>query len=401
MGTFIAILLFIILTFLIFVKISNEKNRFIVRCLFIAYVLRVGVMLLDLYTNITIIGSGADSEDFHRNALQYMAQGYKGLDEYDYAYVCGFIYSITDGSRLFAQYLNVGMGMGILFILLKIMKMLYIPLDKQKNVMLLASAMPNLVIFSAILLREAWIEFFLILSLYWFLKWFLKKADLYAIALSVMSVLLSSWMHAGCIFVAVGYFAAYITYNRKTCSFRLSRSSIVSLIILGIFAIFFMSYLDVFGGKFAGLANMDSEQISTLVEEGADGGSLYLTWLPMTFSIIDIAFLPIRMFYFLFSPIPFDWRGLNDMVAFLIDSSLYIWFFWRIYKDVPRNCSNKILSKYLLLSIVLAVAVFSVGTVAAGTAMRHRAKIVSIIFVLYSLYETNKKLSKAYESRSK
>lgn len=385
-----------LLTALLFLHINKGRNVFIVRCLLLGYVLRVGLMFVDLYTDIPILGSGSDSEDFHRNAMQYMAQGYNGLDEYNYAYLLGIIYSITNGSRIFAQYLNVLMGMGVLIIMLNIMKMLSVPLERQKKVILIAAIMPNLVIFSAILLREAWIEFFLILSLYWFVIWFLKKGDLRPISFSVLCVLLSSWMHAGCIFVAVGYFAAFITYNRSLQSFKLSRSSIASLILLSIFSLFFISYMDVFGGKFAGLAEMDSDQISGMIDESPDGGSIYLSWLPLTFSILDVAFLPIRMFYFLFSPIPFDWRGVNDLIAFLIDSSIYIWLFLRIYKDVPRSEGNRLLGRYLLLTVLLSVAVFSVGTVAAGTAMRHRAKIASIIFILYTLYDLKEKNEKKY-----
>lgn len=402
MGQLVVIILSLFLTYWVFEKIIKNKSGYIVRCLLFGYILRVGLMLVDLYTSVPILGSGADSEDFHRNAMQYMVQGYNGLEEYNYAWILGIVYSLTDGSRLFAQYLNVAMGMWVLFVMLEIMKMLNVPLERQKKVVLISAVMPNLVIFSAILLREAWIEFFMIWSLYWFIKWYLRKENALAITLSVVFALLSSWMHAGCIFVVIGYFAAYITYDRKKERFMLSKSSIVSLVFLGIFAIIFMSYLDVFGGKFAGLADMDADQLAGMAEEGADGGSIYLSWLPLTFTFIDIIYLPIRMFYFLFSPIPFDWRGINDIVAFIIDSLIYIWLFYRVYKDIAKTDQKHLLGRYILLAVMLAVAVFSIGTVAAGTAMRHRAKMVSFIFILFTLYETNnKKLRKIYESRQK
>ena len=47
----------------------------------------------------------------------------------------------------------------------------------------------------------------------------------------------------------------------------------------------------------------------------------------------------IRMFgfYFLFSPIPLDWRHLMDILTFIMDSSIYLYLLYTIIKYLKNN----------------------------------------------------------------
>ena len=357
------------------------------------------VMLIDLYTEIPVFNSGADTESFHEEAMQYMQYGYTSGIDNNYDLFLGIIYKLTDGSRFMGQYLNVLMGVGLIIILIRIMRLLCVSYEKQKVIVLLATFMPNLIINSAILLREAWIEFFLLLSLYNFVKWYLGIEGPKAVLKIVICVFLASWMHAGSIFVLLGYFVAFVSFNRIVKCVKFSGTTISAIAFMAIVLFVFLTYASVLGGKLAVLTSFDSEFLAQRVEDDTVGGSTYLTWLPMTYSFVDVFFLPIRMVYFLFSPIPFDWRGVNDIAAFLIDSSVYIGLFYRIIKDNTRNKQHKLLGRYLLITVFIVIAVFSVGTSAAGTAMRHRAKIVPFLFVIYSIKYKKKDLYRirAYE----
>lgn len=395
----VTVLLFLLLTTLLIAKIRKIKNTSLIRCVLIAYFLRLGVVIIDLYTDIPVFNSGSDSEFFHEEAMQYMEHGYtSGLDN-NYDLFLGIVYKLTDGSRFIGQYLNVLMGVGLILILHRIMRLLCVSYEKQKVIVLLATFMPNLIINSAILLREAWIEFFLLLSLYTFVKWYLGIEGAKAVLKIVICVFLASWMHAGSIFVLLGYFVAFISFNRKVKCVKFSGTTISAIAFMAIVLFVFLTYASVLGGKLAVLTSFDSEFLAQRVEDDTVGGSTYLTWLPMTYSFVDVFFLPIRMVYFLFSPIPFDWRGVNDIAAFLIDSSVYIGLFYRIIKDNTRNKQHKLLGRYLLITVFIVIAVFSVGTSAAGTAMRHRAKIVPFLFVIYSIKYKKKDLYRirAYE----
>lgn len=381
----ISFLLILLLTFLFLAQLKKIGNPFFARCLLGAYLIRVMVVLIDLYTDIPVFNSGADSEFFHDEAMQYMKLGYTSGIDNNYDLFLGIIYKITDGSRFFAQYLNVLMGCGIILVMIKLMRKLQVTMRKQNTVVFLASFMPMLIVNSSILLREIWICFFISLSLHCFTNWYIGRRKYKSVLLAVVFVFLSSWMHAGCIFVLVGYFIAFMTYNRKNGSVKISGSTIGALIFMAVVVIVFLTYSSVLGGKLGVLSDFDSEFISQRVEGDTGGGSTYLTWLPLTYSFLDLLFLPIRMFYFLFSPIPTDWRGLTDLVAFIIDSSIYIFLFYYILRGVRRNIREKLLSRYLLVTVLLVAAVFSVGTFQSGNAMRHRAKIVSLLFLGYSI----------------
>ena len=69
----VAFLLFLLVTLLFFAELKKIGNPFFVRCLLGAYLIRVMVVLVDLYTDIPVFNSGADSEFFHEEAIQYMA----------------------------------------------------------------------------------------------------------------------------------------------------------------------------------------------------------------------------------------------------------------------------------------------------------------------------------------
>lgn len=91
------------------------------------------------------------------------------------------------------------------------------------------------------------------------------------------------------------------------------------------------------------------------------------------------------MFYFLFSPLPTNWRGFGDIIAFIIDSSFYIFLCWNIAKNY--RFSNKFgnIKLFLLIGLSISVFVFAFGTYTAGTALRHRAKLLPMLTVLYAV----------------
>ena len=105
--------------------------------------------------------------------------------------------------------------------------------------------------------------------------------------------------------------------------------------------------------------------------------------------IVALLVAPLKMFYFMFSPIPLDWRGFGDIASFMFDSSIYVFLvgatIYGLFKsDMPLR--NKI---FILLFIGITVLVYSYGTQTAGTAMRHRNKIIPLLLITFAI--TNSK----------
>lgn len=111
------------------------------------------------------------------------------------------------------------------------------------------------------------------------------------------------------------------------------------------------------------------------------GGSAYLSEITVRSLRDTIIFLPLKLIYFLFSPLPTNWRGLIDIIPFFIDS---IWYFICLYYIVRRLKKTPYHCFVLAIGIGwLATAfVFGIGTWTAGTAIRHRNKIFAVLLML-------------------
>lgn len=349
-------------------------------------ILRMVMWLADYYGWFNVFGSGGDTEIFHSWATFNTQRPYqKRLTAY--TDVLTIIYMITDCSRLFAQFLNVIFGMGVVIVINMILRIMNLDLKTRKTIIVIVSFMPMLLCFSGILLREAWIEFFIALSLYYFICWFYRRGVvLHNVVMSLICVLLATWMHSGCFVIAVGYFLAFLSYNPSLQKIKFTGWTIILAVILVLFVLFFSAFQNILASRFSALADNGVEETLVNVYTSRHiGGSRYLTWLPVTNPFLSILFAPLKMFYFLFSPLPTEWRGMSDIVAFLLDSSLYLYLSYFIMKNKPKKREYRLLRYYLLTAFLLMTLVFSFGTNFAGTAIRHRAKAISILVIAYAV----------------
>lgn len=352
---------------------------------------RIIIFCADIFDWFPIFGSGVDSEAFNYYATCNVVNGthYKLTNYTDFL---TFIYSITDCSRSTAQYINVCFGFGVMCICAKTLDLFNIPVRKKKQALCIVAILPNLIIYSGILLREAWIEFFVALSIFQFSKWYLSGQILNMTG-ALIYACCGIYMHDGVGGLIVGYFIAFTLYdpNSRTLKITASKTFIIFILIV---------FLVVFSGNFLG--EKSNEVMNTSTDElllkyanhDGTGNSAYLNWLPETKNPI-IAFLvaPIKMFYFLFSPIPTDWHRIIDPVGFLIDSVFYILMFWNIYKYYTIS-ALAIYKKIMLISVGIGILMFSFGTFNAGTAFRHRAKFCEPIAIIFAISYSNRNPSR-------
>ena len=382
------------LPFVIYLIYQHNDEK-LVRYMLLGYALRCILMAIDLNHFFLVPHSGGDSEFLHNIAArnQYLKE-YRVFTHY--TIILSFIYSISDTSRALAQYFNVILGMGVLAYMVECMKVLRIDRRTMHNVLLIAVLMPHLIIFSGILLREAWIQLFLTMSLYYFLRWFKRQGGQKLILASLACVVAATWMHNGCIAVFVGYAMAFLFYNpdEKTNSF--SYRSIISALLLFGFLAFYAANSDMLSSKFAKYEGMDiDEAFVARTNVRLVSGSMYLEWLPKTDNLlVAMLFAPLRMFYYLYSPIPFDWRGFSDITAFFMDSVIYIYLSWKLFTIKISTPWARHLKNYLIVAYLAITFMYSYGTNASGTAIRHRAKSVTVLFVAYAI-------SKQYQSRER
>ena len=128
----------------------------------------------------------------------------------------------------------------------------------------------------------------------------------------------------------------------------------------------------------------------------SNAGSAYLVGLNADTWYMMLLYSPIKLLYYLFSPLPMNWRGLSDVLAFLLDSSIHLLYFYfillymrknRIKKE--RGITNRILIS-IFWCVILSGFVFAISTYTAGTAIRHRDALLGLELVSIGLIFANK-----------
>lgn len=357
--------------------------------IWMGFLLRLILLIFSVTDIIPVPDAHEDADAFHEISVSNQRCSMENWENRtNYTIFLSILYAVTDCSRWFAQFVNLTFGVYILIYIRRILSTLKVDHNTKKTVMLIAAFMPFLNIYSVVLMREAWVSFFVVFSLYHFICWYVGKGkNTINIILTTVGLMLAMLMHAGVIGILAGYSFAFLTYYRKQNCMKISSSTYVAIFFLGIFAFILFLNIEIFAAK---LMTSDIGAYAEKKSSGEGGGSDYLTWLDLSNPTNMLIFSPLKMFYFLYSPIITDWRGVNDIAAFLLDSLFYIIATWIIITRRVVNPRYKLLKRYLIITLFVTTFLFSFGTANTGTAIRHRAKIASIVLVLWSLSPSNK-----------
>lgn len=362
-------------------RLNFPRTIFII--LFISYLLRLFFLFFDLYGQdiFMLPNSGLDSEMFHASALNGLATGNYG-NGHVYSIVLGFLYSFFGNERIIAQFFNVLLSMHAILLVYKTMEIYKINEKVKALAIGLIALIPNFAIMSSILLRESIIIFLYILSFYCFSKWFVKNNLILLICAYIAGLLVAAF-HSGSIILIVTYTIILILYDQKRGRFNLS---LKSLLIAGTFSIIFLfifqNYFDVFFLKFSNIEEM--EDVTDIYVMGESG---YSTGYPIENPILNFVInTPLRIFSFIFSPLPWDWRGITDVIAFVFSSLFYGSILYLGFRSLfKESFENKNIMIVILLIVIIGLVVFSWGVSNAGTALRHRDKFIGLFILLLAL----------------
>lgn len=358
--------------------------------IFAGFAIRILVLFIDLYIPaIPIFSSGTDTEYFHEVSL-LIANGMYPLEDGATNYVpflSGIYYMIGD-QRPFVQFLNIAFWVFSAVYLMK--SLIYLEIDKKLIFTALAifTIMPNSIFMSSILLRESIIIFLITISLYHFVRWF-ADGTFSNFIIAVILALGSMMFHSGMIGFVISYVLAFVFLNAKGS--KKMTHNMLFLTMLMFLGLIVLQNSELFLSKFI---EPEGTAVSSFEISGR-GESMYLSSLNGLTGLLALLVAPLKMFYFMFSPIPFDWRGLGDVVSFLFDSSIYVFLvgatIYGLFKsDMPLR--NKL---FILVFLGITVLVYSYGTQSAGTAMRHRNKIIPLLLITYAIANSKQLLKLA------
>lgn len=371
-----------------FVYLAQKVPKKVFWILLLGYGIRLLVFIIDYYQLAPIMHSGADSEAFDQITLLNVSASEIIRKRTNYTDILYYIYQFSSG-RFIAQYVNLIFGFSSIYLLYNSLLICKVNKKVVNRILLVGALLPTHVILSVILLREAWIMYFIALSVYLVLKWCFVSPSIKYVLGALTSVMLASYMHAGVVFLLVGYLLLFTIYNPIKQKTVVTMKSIafmgIGVLLLSVLFLFKDSFI----GKFASIESNDLENAQELVSTRFKGESSYLTWVRPEKPTHLIIFTPLKLFYFIGSPIPLDWRGTKDMIAFMLDGILYLYLFYLFGKNYKRTIYKQLVNA-LLLGVTISYIAFAWGTSNAGTAMRHRCKLLTVLLVIYGLQTIQK-----------
>jgi len=358
------------------------------KILFFALIIRVFILLIGHYM-INLPDSTADSVSFEKTAWNIAQEGffnlpeyYKGPDSRFISWLIAIPYSLLGRSVLMAKSISLFFGMGSVFLGWKLANKLWNSRVANKVGWLIA-LFPSLILYSALLMREAYICFFLLVAIYGVINW-VKTQSFKSIILALVGFIGASFFHGASVLGAMTFIVFVGLYSMKE-SFLLLKNFEIKLSYLFLVILFFAVTIIYLSGEiyfpyiksFDFVSNPDTLLRKTRVS--VMGGAAYPEWTKATSAIELIYKVPARSFYFLFSPFPWDIREAKHLIGFF-DALLYIYLFILILKNIKVIWRDPILRVILLISLTYIIA-FAVGVGNFGTGIRHRSKFV-VMFIL-------------------
>lgn len=377
-------LVYIVLNVLFFIlyfyRKSDDKTLFMI--LVGGLMLRMAALYYDR-TVAWLPFNTTDAQRFHElsvetaNALpDVLLEHFTGF----YSQVLGVIYYIFGPYQFWGHFLNISFVMLAATKLLDIADLMKLTLTNKKIMSFIWMFAPIPFLMSYALLREGSMYYFVVLSIYYFLKW-TKDYRLFNIVMAVLSVYIGSKYHEGLIAVAVPYLYAFIFYDRQKNKIKMNGLNIACLTTA---FILFLAFI----GSEAGQEYIEKTNAET------GGGSAYLTNLKVETPIEFLFAGPIKAVFLVYSPMPWLVRNPMDIITLLLDSSLWIYTTYLFVKNYKTIDSRY---KLLMLCIILGGFVYGMGTLNTGTAIRHRNKLMSFTLVL--MMAIKNKVDLDYEKR--
>ena len=164
----------------IFIYFLAKRNPSLATILYVALLFRVFIILLSQSLIVLPDGTG-DSGRFELKAYELSKLGisnlllnYPGIDSFFISWFIAIFYSLFGQSELMAKALSLFFGMNSIFLGYIVSKKIWGPNISKKIAWILA-LFPTLILYSCIILREAYIYFFLLVALNGIVDWIRLK----------------------------------------------------------------------------------------------------------------------------------------------------------------------------------------------------------------------------------
>ena len=382
-GDGVALFLIVLFTAAFIASVQRDRRlRRLKMPLMQGYFWRLFLLLFDRYGRgiFELPNASGDAENFYSSAVEYSQYG--GWTRTPYPQLMGTIFRYIGTNRLYGQFVSMLFSIVALVFLAYTLHELSISESTKNRVYRTVCLLPNFAILSMAFIREGVITMFLTFSFYCFIHWTKRKQERYFL-FAVLWVIPAARFHSGTIAALIGYMAIRFIYDNRGDNLRITFSSVLLGLLLVMAASFlFINYGDALLEKFG---NIDS--IDDIANTNDTAGSSYARYVGNSNNPLNMVIFTLpRMIYFLFSPFPWQWRGLGDLIAFFFSGLYYL----MVIIDAVRYLRQKGAPNHAVVFALFVLAlvtsfVFGWGCSNSGTAARHRDKLVTLFALLWAL----------------
>ena len=385
------ILLITFVTFLITIRYPK-----ISKILYSALAIRIFILLIGHYF-VTLPDSTRDANSFEGYAIELSKDGFNSvLEKYPgpssrfISWLVAIPYSLFGRSVLMAKSITLFFGVGTVFLGWKVTQKLWGDKVASKVGWILA-LFPSLILYSALVMREAYVCFFLIVAIYGIVDWS-KNKELKSIVLTLLGFIGATFFH-GATFLGAMTFMGVITlvtlndFIKSLKYFRISTFNLILLLILSyVIVLYFTNQISVpYLRSFEYI--IDPEVLKNKSSINVTGAAAYPEWTKVEAWYELIYKIPIRGLYFIFAPFPWDVVQSRHIIG-MFDGLIYMSLSIIILMNIKKIWSNFTL-RIILIILIMYVIAFSIGVGNFGTGIRHRSKFAFMFIFLAAPFMRN------------
>jgi hypothetical protein len=392
-GLFLLIIVFFVIAL---AALWYPKAAKIIWC---AFLVRLSFVLFHIYVA-PLPGSTADMVRFELRAYELTGNGITGLisqfptdSSYVISWFIALLYLLFERGDLIAQLPSVVMGTGTVLIGWVLARDIWGP-SAASNAGWILALFPTQVLYSALVLREAYVAFFIGLALLGILR-FLKTSSLWGLLLATFGFMGATLFH-GAMFIGLLAFACIVFVsavqhlilglNRLRVKPSLFLSLALAFLCLAGFVLGWISVPKL--GDFSNISDydvmMDVVFNSTRSSDGGEAGASYPSWTIPQSPIELLTKGPVRILYFAFAPFPWDLMRVSHLIG-MFDGIFYGFLFYYLVKNWSKIWAHPVLRVFIVI-LLSYYAVFGISIGNFGTGLRHRSKFILIIVTLTAPY---------------
>jgi hypothetical protein len=315
---------------------------------------------------------------------------------YFIGWILAFFYSLIDRSIIMGQSISLFFGMCSVILGTLIANKIW---GEKISIRVgwIIALYPTLVLYSSLILREAYIWFFFLVAIYGIVSW-LKDKKFKSLIITLIGFIGATLYHGGMIIGAIIFLTIIILISLKEFLKKLSNLKIsISAILLLIFSVISFNQIASISKSIPKIRSLNTlfnaEVAITEISQRNVKRAAFPEWtVPKTeFELLYKS--PIRIIYFMFSPFPWDVKKPSHLFG-LFDGLFHFLLIYFLIKNFRKIWDNKTL-RMILFILVAYYVLFGMSTGNFGTGLRHRTKFIIVLILMVAPWIPNITLGKA------